>query len=92
MGDPGGGAGGLDMEVLFKFLQSVPEAFPPSEDYGHDDDVHVVDQVGGKELADCGRASANADVQAAGGIAGNLEGVGGAGVDEVERRATLHLN
>jgi hypothetical protein len=57
MGDTAGGADGLDIEVPLKFLQPVPEALPPPQDYGHDHYVHVVDQVGGKELADSRRAS-----------------------------------
>ena len=32
--------------------------------------MHVVDQVGGEELADSGRAAADADVEATGGLLG----------------------
>ena len=34
----------------------------------HDHDVHVVDQAGGEELADGGRAAADADVEATRGL------------------------
>src|SRR5437660_12175032 len=92
MGDAGGGADGLHMEALLNFLQPVPEPFSLPEDYGHDHYVHIVDQVGGKELPDGRRASSDADVQAAGGLPGSLEGLGGAGVDEAECCPALHLD
>jgi hypothetical protein len=46
----------------------------------------------GKELADHGGTSADADVLAVGGLAGRLERLGRRSVDEVERRAALHLD
>src|SRR5690242_4873949 len=52
----------------------------------------MVDQVGGEELADDGRAAADADVTAAGGVPGGCERLRRAGVDEVKGRAALHLD
>src|ERR1700742_607480 len=52
----------------------------------------MVDQVGGEELADDGRAAADADVEAAGCVRGGRERLRWAGVDEVEGRAPLHLD
>ena len=54
--------------------------------------MHVIDQVGGEKLADYRWSAANADVQATGGLLGHLHGLSRAGVDEVERRAALHLD
>ena len=54
--------------------------------------MQVVDQVGGEELADGGRAAADADVKSARGGLGGRERLGRAGVDEVEGRAALHLD
>src|SRR5438132_4616687 len=90
--DAAGRTDGLHFEARLKFFEPVPEALPSPEDYGHDGYVHVVDQVGGKKLADSRRASADADVQAASGLPGDSQGVGRAGVDEVECRPALHLD
>jgi len=54
--------------------------------------VHVVDEPGGEELADHGRTAADADVLAVRGLPGRPERLGGRRVEEVERRATLHLD
>src|SRR5438105_13455101 len=62
MGDAVGRADGLNVEALLEFLEPVPKAFAACENDGHDRDVHVVDQVGREELANCGRSSANPDV------------------------------
>src|SRR5215218_11476608 len=47
---------------------------------------------GSKELADHGGTSADAYVMAARGLAGRLERLGRRSVDEVERRAAIHLD
>ena len=54
--------------------------------------MHVVDQAGGEELADGGRAAADADVKATRGLLGRRERLRRAGVDEVEGGAALHLD
>jgi hypothetical protein len=54
--------------------------------------VQVVDQPGGEEVADHGGTAADADVLAVRGLAGPLERLGGRRVEEVERRAALHLD
>src|SRR5918994_4451643 len=84
--------GGLDLVVLLDALQSVPEAYASAEQDRDHDRVHVVDEPGGQEVADHGGASAEAYVLAVRGLAGGLERLGGRGVDEVERRAALHLD
>src|SRR5258708_6317427 len=92
MGDAAGRADRLKVEALLEFLEPFPKAFPACKNDGHDRDVHVVDQVGREELANCGRSSANPDVQTASRLPGGLQGLGGAGVDEVERCTALHLH
>ena len=57
---------------------------------GHHRDVHEVDQVRGQELAEARGSAADADVQATCGLLCYFEGLGGAGVDEVEGGAALH--
>src|SRR5205807_3317141 len=92
MRDAAGRADRLHVEALFELLEPVPQAFSPSEDHGHDRDVHVIDEVGGEKLADGRYSSADADIQAAGGPPDNLERLGGTGVNEGERCSTLHLD
>src|SRR6516165_2956981 len=92
MGDAAGGADRLHIEALLELLQPVPEAFPTAENYGHDRYVHVVDQVEGEKLADHRWSSADADIEATGSFPGHPQGLGRAGVDEVERRPAFHLN
>src|SRR5438552_2114287 len=91
MRDSGWRGGGLDLVVLLEALQSVPETHASAEQDRHDHDVHIVDEPGGKEVADHGGAAADAYVLAVGGFADGLERLGGRSVDEVERRAALHL-
>ena len=81
--------GRLDLIVLLGALQSVPEAYASAEQDRDDHDVQVVDEPGSEELADRRRASADAYVLVAGGLAGGLERFGRRGVEEVEGRATL---
>ncbi|MCU1568448.1 MAG: hypothetical protein JWQ56_3385 [Pseudarthrobacter sp.] len=64
------------MEAFFKSLESVPEPFAPAQDDRHEDDVHVVDQVGLEELPHCADAAANPDIQSASQCAGLLKGGG----------------
>src|SRR6266536_3670810 len=90
--DSAGRGGGLDLVVLLEALQSVPEAYAPAEQDRDHHDVHVVDEPGGKEVADHGGTPADADVLAARSLAGRLERLGRRRVDEVVRRAALHLD
>src|SRR3984885_10191188 len=92
VGDAAGGAHRLDREVLLQALQAVPERLAAAEEDRHERDVHVVDQAGGEELADGGRAAADADVEAARGLLGRRKRLRRAGVDEVEDGAALHLD
>src|SRR5260370_25082557 len=78
MGDTAGRADRLNVEALLESLEPVPQAFPACENDGHDRDVHLVDQVGREELADCRWSSANSDVQTARRLPGGLQGLGGA--------------
>src|SRR3954449_5837692 len=90
--DSAGRGGGLDLVVLLEALQSVPEAYASAEQDRDHHRVHVVDEPGGDEVADHCGASAEAYVLAAGSLAGYLERLGRRGVDEVVRRAALHLD
>ena len=72
--------------------QPVPETFPAPKQYRHDDDVQVVDEVRGEELPDGRGSSADADVEASGGLSGRLERRVGGGVDEVENAAPGHVD
>src|SRR4051795_6851212 len=83
---------GLDLVVLFEALQSVPEAYASAEQDRDHHRVHVVDEPGCKEVADHGGTSAEAYVLAIRSLAGRLERLGRRSVDEVERRAALHLD
>src|SRR5215212_12213621 len=90
--DAAGRGGGLDLVVLLDALRPVPEAYASAEQDRDHHDVQVVDEPGGKEVADYGGAPADADVLAAGGLAGGLERLGRRGVDELEGRPALHLD
>src|SRR5919199_4130104 len=92
MRDPAGRGGGLDFVVLLETLEPVPEAYASAEQDRDHDDVHVVDEPGTKEVADDGGASADPYVLAIRSLAGGLERLGRRSVDEVERRAALHLD
>src|ERR671925_2093621 len=89
MRDSGGRGGGLDLVVLLEALQPVQEAYASAEQDRDHHDMQVVDEPGGKEVADHGGTPADAYVLAAGGLAGGLERLGRRGVEEVERRAAL---
>ena len=73
-------------------LQSVPEANAPAEEDRNDDDVQMVDEPCGNEVTDDRRASTDADVLTRRSVASRLERFGGRCVDEMERRASLHLD
>src|SRR5256885_8719851 len=92
MRDSAGRGDGLDPVVLLEALQSVPEAYAPAEQDRDHDDVHVVDEPGSKEVAEHGGTSADAYVLAVRSLAGCLERLGRRSVDEVERRAAIHLD
>src|SRR4051794_7106492 len=92
MRDSAGRGRGLELVVLLEALQFVPEPHAPAEQDRNHRDVHVVDEPGGKEFADHGGTSADAYVLALRGRAGRLERVGRRRVEEVERRAALHLD
>src|SRR3954471_19262168 len=92
MRDSAGRGGRLDLVVLLEALQSVPEAYASAEQDRDHHDVHVVDEPGSEEVADLGGTSAEAYVLTVRGLAGRLERLGGRSVDEVERRAALHLD
>src|SRR3954451_3552632 len=92
MRDSAGRGGGFDLIVLLEALQSVPEAYASAEQDRDHHRVQVVDEPGGKEVADHGGAAADAHVLAVGGLAGGLERLGGRSVEEVKRRAALHLD
>ena len=77
MRDAAGRGRGLDLVVPLEALQTVQEADAPAEQDRHDRDVQVVDEPGRYELADHGGTPAEADVPAAGSLAGRLEGLGG---------------
>src|SRR5688572_11748768 len=92
MRDAAGRGDGLDLVILLQALHSVPEAYASAEQDRDHHDVHVVDEPGGKEVADDGGTSTDAHILAARSLAGGLERLGGRGVDEVEGRAALHLD
>jgi hypothetical protein len=69
VGDAAGAVHGLNLETVFEPLQPVPEPRPAAQHDRHHDDVRVVDQAGGQEFADGGRAAADADIPASGGLA-----------------------
>jgi hypothetical protein len=54
MRDSAGRGGGLDLMVLLEASQSVPEADASAEQDRDHHDVRVVDEPGGKEVADHG--------------------------------------
>src|SRR5215217_3947540 len=92
MRDSAGRGRGLHLVILLETLQSVPEPHAPAEQDRDHHDVHVVDEPGSKEFAYHGGTSADAYVLAVRGLAGRLERLGRRSVDEVERRAALHLD
>src|SRR5258708_13943545 len=92
VGDAAGTVHGLNLETVFEPLQTVPEPLPAAQHDRHHDDVQVVDQADGQEFADGGRAAADADIPARGGLARLRKRLGGAGVEEVKRGTAVHLD
>src|SRR5918994_5895000 len=84
--------GCLNLVFLLEGLQSVPEAYASAEQDRDHPDGRVVDEAGGKEVADHRGTPAEAYVFAVRGLAGRFERLRGRSVDEVERRAALHLD
>src|SRR3954453_15500529 len=83
--------GRFDFKALFESFESIPEPFAPAEDDRHDDDVHVVDQIGLEELSNGADATTDADVEGAGQGTSLLECGDRVGVHEMECRPALHL-
>ena len=77
---------------FFEPLQTVPEPLPAAQHDRHHDNVQVVDQADGQEFADGGRAAADTDIGARGGLARLRQRLGGAGVEEVKRGTAVHLD
>src|SRR3954470_15857896 len=92
MRDAAGRGGGLDLVVLLDALEYVPEADATAEHDRGDHDVRVVDEPGGEEAANHGDAPADAHVLTTRGLAGRRERLGRRRVEEVERRAAVHLD
>jgi uracil-DNA glycosylase family 4 len=92
VGDAARAAHGLDPELVVKRLKPVPQPLTAPEHDGYHDDVQVVDQAGGQELADGGRAASDADVRPGRCLTRLRERLGGAGVEEVKRGPALHLD
>src|SRR5215212_7079767 len=92
VGDAAGRGDQLDVVVVLEGLQAVPDADAPAEQDRDLDEMRVVDQSGGEEVADHGGPATDSDVLASGGFPGGLEGRGRGGVEEVERGAALHFD
>jgi hypothetical protein len=92
VGDAAGAVHGLNLEPFFEPLQPVPEPLPAAQHDRHHDDMRVVDQAGGQEFADGGRAAADADIGASGGLARPRKRLRGADVEEVKRGTAVHLD
>src|SRR4029453_6279407 len=92
MRDSAGRGGGFDLVVLLEALQAIPEPDASAEQDGDQHDVHMVDEPGSKELPYHGGAPTDAYVLAVCSPAGGLERLGRRDVEEVVRRAALHLD
>src|ERR671918_620372 len=92
MSDSAGRGGGLDLIVLLEALQPVPEAHASAEQDRDHDDVHVIDEPRSNEVADHRGTSTDAYVLPVRSLASGLKRLGRRSVDEVERRAALHLD
>ena len=91
MGDATGRRDCLHVVLLLQRLQAVPQPNTAAEQDWHLHDVEVVDETGGDERAHHGRPAADADVLTGGCVPRHLECIRRRGVEEVERRTTLHL-
>lgn len=92
MRDAAGRTDALHLKTRFKLFEPVPEALAPTEEYGHDHDVEVINLVVDEIFTDRRRASADADVETACCLPGNFHSLGWTGVEEVKGRPALHLN
>src|SRR2546428_2952840 len=92
MGHSAGRGGGLDLIVLLEALQPLPQARASAEQDRDHHDVHVVHKPRSEEGADHGGASTDAHVLPVSSLPSGLDRLGGRHVEEVERRAALHLN
>ena len=81
----------FDVKASFKSFEPIPEPFAPAQDDRHEDDMHVVDQIGLEELPNSADAATDPDVEVTGQGAGLLERGDGVGVNEMEGRSALHL-
>src|SRR3954466_12658944 len=81
----------LDVEALLDAFQAVPQADAAAEQDWDLHDVEEVDEAGRAEVAHGRRAAADAHVEAAGRLPGEVERLVRARVDEVEHGAALHL-
>src|SRR3954467_11416831 len=88
--DAAGRGDRLDVVGILEGLQAVPDADAAAEHDRDLDEMHVVDEPGGEEVAYDGGAAADPDVLAIGSFAGGLERLGRGGVEELERGAALH--
>ena len=91
MGDAAGRRDRLHLVLLLQRLQPVPQPHTATEQDRDRHDVQMVDEPGGEELAEHRRATPDADVLARSGLPSGVECVCRRGVEEVERRAALHL-
>jgi hypothetical protein len=80
----------LNMEALLQFFETVPQPFPASENDRHDDNMHVVNQIGWQELSNGCWSPANSDIQTTGRFPGGFQRLGRTRVQEMERRAAFH--
>src|SRR4029453_13122915 len=81
-GDAAGRGDRLDVVGIIEGLQAVPDADAGAEPDPDLDEMHVVAEPGGKEVAYAGGAAADPDVLALGCVAGGLERLGRGGVEE----------
>ena len=81
----------FDFKALFESFESIPEPFAPAQDDRHEDDVHVVDQIGLEELSNRADAATDPDVEVAGQGASLLERGDGVGINEMEGCSAFHL-
>lgn len=81
----------LDLVLLLQPLEPVPEPDAPAEQDRDLDDVQVVDEPRGQELPQHRRTATDPDVKPAGGLPGDGERLRRLGLEEVERRAAVHL-
>src|SRR5881628_2263518 len=76
VGDAAGRGDRLDVVGILEGLQAVPDAHAAAEHDRDLDEMHVVDEPGGEEVAYDGGAAADPDVLAIGCVAGGVERLG----------------